>query len=199
MDEENKKTEQSSEENLKKIEEGDSLDVDFVPEEEESNPQAVIKKLREKLKSCEKEKQEYLQGWQRLKADFVNVKKQEVAERESFIKFSEENIVRAIIPTLQNFDLAMTSQTWQEMPLNIRQGIEQVRAQLLETLKSRGLTVIDPIGKAFNPVEHQSTSTITVESEKEDHMVVQVVQKGYKLNEKVIEPAKVVISEFNRT
>ena len=199
MDEENKKTEQSSEENLKKIEEGDSLDVDFVPEEEESNPQAVIKKLREKLKSCEKEKQEYLQGWQRLKADFVNVKKQEVAERESFIKFSEENIVRAIIPTLQNFDLAMTSQTWQEMPLNIRQGIEQVRAQLLETLKSRGLTVIDPIGKAFNPVEHQSTSTITVESEKEDHMVVQVVQKGYKLNEKVIEPAKIVIGEFNRT
>ncbi len=194
MDEENKK--ELPLENEANMEASDSVQISFVPEEEESNPQAVIKKLREKLKACEKERQEYLEGWQRTKADFVNARKQDEADREKFIKFSEENLLKALIPGLQSLERALASEGSAE---NIKQGINMVKSQIMDALKNRGLEEINNVGTKFNPEEHQSTSVVEVTDPAKDHVVMEIVERGYKFNGRVIEPAKVVIGEFKKS
>ncbi len=141
------------------VDNGDLPEVTLVPEEEESNPQAVIKKLRQALKESQKERQEYLEGWQRAKADFVNAKKQEDSDRQSFVKFAGGSLIQSLIPTLRNFNLAMGNSGWESLPETWRKGIEMVRKELLETLAAQGLKETNPVGEIFNPEEHESAST----------------------------------------
>lgn len=177
---------------------GESADVSFIDEQEESNPQAVIKKLRGELAASRKERDEYLAGWQRAKADFVNARKQEEGDRIDFVKFAEEVVIRGLLPALHSFNMLIGSKGFEAVPESWRKGIEQVREQFLAGLKQRGVSEFDPKGELFNPTEHESTSTVPVTDEKDDHRVIEVVQKGYKLNGKVIEPARVIIGEYKQ-
>ncbi len=152
----------------------------------------VVADLRTKLKKSEEEKGEYLTGWQRAKADFINARKQDQEANKLLVKFAEANLVSEIIPVLVSFDIAFAnSETLENVPADWRKGIEQIYSKLLAILAEHNVEVINPLGKQFDPTLAEAVGMISTQNPEEDHVVLSVLQKGYKLHERVISPAKV--------
>ncbi len=172
-------------------------DITIETDEEEVDPKETIKKLRMALKAATKEKQEYLDGWQRIKADFINAKRLEEESRKSFIQFSEARLVEELIPILESFDMATSNRTlWESLPKEWRTGMEQVQNQLFGVLSGRGLSAINPIEETFDPALHSAVGVVPVSEKSRDQKIEQVVQKGYALHGKTLRPARVLVGEF---
>ena len=142
--------------------------------------------MRERLKQALSEKDEYLAGWQRAKADLVNYKKEADREREMRAKFAAEDIIESLMPILDSFNLARANkETWERVDRNWRQGIEYIHAQLLRTLFERGFAEIDPpLGSIFDIGEHASVENVATDDTNKDGTIAEVVQKGYALSGK---------------
>lgn len=158
-----------------------------------------IKKLRTDLKKCQEEKGEYLAGWQRAKADFVNRERLLKEDAKLLSTHVLSRFLQDLMPVLDGFDLAVTSPAWQSADPSWRTGIEAVQKQLVDALSKNGVTIFDPRGAAFDPVKHEAVGTVPVSSEGEDHIVQTVLQKGYIAGERVVRPAKVVIGQYSPT
>ena len=125
-------------------------------EEEANNPAETIKNKR-KLKACEVDKVEYLAGWQRSKADSINARKEEEERRKDIVKFSEKSLLLELINLADSFDgLYANKEGWERIEKNWRQGMEHLRSQLMNVMKSRGVEVIESLGKIFNPKDNES-------------------------------------------
>lgn len=177
---------------------GETGETEEIVSEEDENTPRLLSKLREKLKECEGEKQEYLNGWQRAKADFVNFKKRSEEERKEFIKFANWRLIEEIIPTLESFEMAFSNRkVWESLPIEWRNGIEYIHSQLLSVLKSNGLEELSPAkGEKFDPNIHIAESSIPAFDKKEDNVIIQIVKKGYRLNGKIIMPPRVIVAEY---
>ena len=151
-------------------------------------PEDRIKLLRQKLKESDKAKIEYLDGWQRLKADFVNFKKREDEGKEMFMKFARESLVVDLLPVLESFHMAFVNkEAWEKVDPAWRKGVEYIHTQLTQTLENQGLQKVDPaLGSAFDPNEHTSIGTIANEDTAKQHTIAEVVQLGYRLNGKLV-------------
>ncbi len=160
----------------------------------EMTPQDHIKRLRDKLREANTEKQEYLDGWQRLKADYINYKKREEEGKAEFLKFSREGVISDMLPILESFHMAFANkEAWEKVDPSWRVGVEYIHTQLLQVLAGHGLTEVDPIGEMFNPNEETSIGTIPTSDISLDHKVAEVAQLGYKLNGKLIRSPRVKI------
>lgn len=176
----------------------ESVEDELVFEDAEENTEEPIKKFRKKLKKCEEEKQEYLNGWQRAKADFINARKKEDELRLGLVSFVKEGLISDILTTVDNFDMAFANKDmWESVDKNWRIGIEHIHSQLLKTLEEHGLKQFNPKGEVFDTSRHDSVETIIVDNKDEDHKIVEVLQKGYELNGKIIRPAKVKVGALN--
>lgn len=145
----------------------------------------------EDLLKCLKEKDEYLDGWKRAKAELINYKKDEAKRFEAIIKFSNEALIRETIKVLDNFDLALNSL---EKEGKAEGGIYLIRAQLEDILKQNGLERIAVnIGQQFDPAFHEAVAS--VESDKESGIITEEVERGYFLNGKLIKPARVKVAK----
>src|SRR3989338_4076705 len=102
----------------------DSQDLDDSVVAEE-NAALAVKKLREKLKICEQERQEYLSGWQRAKADLINARKRDEEGMRELAKFANEGLIVELIPVLDSFEMAMKNkEAWDKVEKNWRVGVE---------------------------------------------------------------------------
>ena len=156
-----------------------------------------IKALKEELKAVQKERQEYLEGWQRAKADLINFKKETDANRRKMVSLATEDVIIEIIPVLDSFDMAFqNTESWNQAPENWRRGVEYIYSQLLSILTNHGITQLNPVGEQFNPHMHDSGETVSVDSEKEEGKILSVIQKGYQLHEKLIRAPKVRVGHF---
>ncbi len=157
-------------------------------------PEDHIKRLRLKLRETVEEKQGYLDGWQRLKADFVNYKKREDEGKEEFIKFARESLISDLLPVLESFHMAFANQeAWEKVDPSWRKGVEHIHAQLIQILEGHGLSEIDPVNKDFDPKEHESVGNVSTEDTAKHHKIAEVVQLGYRLNGKMVKPPKVKV------
>lgn len=173
-----------------------SGDLQFESEEDLESPALALKKLREKLKVCEKEKKEYLDGWQRMRADFANVKKDEETRRGEMIKFAAEGLVEDLLPVLDSFSMAFgNKEAWEKVDANWRKGVEYIYTQMLSVLESRGLTEIGKVGESVDPRLHIAIAELPTESSAKADTIAEVIQKGYRLHSKVIRPANVKVFE----
>ncbi len=181
---------------IKDENESSDLDDSVVAEE---NAAETIKKLREKLKAAEADKQEYMIGWQRAKADMVNARKRDESERAEFIKFSNERLIEDLMPVLESFDMAMgNKEAWEKVDKNWRVGVEYIYSQLQKTLSENGLKEINPLNQKFDHALHEAVTYEPVEDEKLDQVVIGIIQKGYSLNGKVLKAARVKVGEFKK-
>ncbi len=181
-----------------KTEDEDDIEIESYNEDAEfsegMSPQDRIKHLREKLRECIKDKQEYLDGWQRLKADFVNFKKRNAEEKEYFLKFSRESIITDLLPVLESFHMAFANkEAWEKVDPAWRSGVEHIHTQFVQVLAGYGLTEIDPTGKPFDPNEQMSIGTTYTTDTAKYHTVAEVLQTGYKLGDRLIKAPKVKI------
>lgn len=163
----------------------------------EDGDKSEINKLKKKLKKCLAERQEYLNGWQRAQADFINARKEHESARKESDAFVKKDVFSRIIPVVDSFEMAFKDRkAWEQIDKNWRSGIEYIYKQLLDTMKEGGLSLIDPLGEKFNPQLHESVELIKVNKKEKDGEIVEVMQKGYKINEKIIRPARVKVAEF---
>jgi molecular chaperone GrpE len=143
------------------------------------------------FEKLQKERDEYLDGWKRAKADFVNYKKDEMARIEGILKLSNEQLIRDLIPVLDSFDLALDSLGEDK---KMERGVYLIRSQFEDVLKKYGLErVAVTIGEEFNPAVHDAVAS--VESEHPPGSVVEEVERGYKLGNKVIRAARVKVAK----
>ena len=160
----------------------------------EMTPQEHIKRLRDKIREVTKEKQEYLDGWQRSKADYANYRKREEESKGEFLKFAREGMIADLLPILESFHMAFANkEAWAKVDPSWRTGVEYIHTLLLQTLAGHGLTEIDPTGEVFNPNEQTSIGTVPTDDSSLDHKVAEVAQLGYKLHGKLIRSPRVKI------
>lgn len=174
----------------------DSVDSDVHYESEEENeaPALVIKKLREKNRLCEKEKKEYLDGWQRMRADFANARKDEESRRGELIKFASEGLIEDLLPVLDSFTSAFANkEAWEKVDANWRKGVEYIYAQMYSVLESRGLGHIGAVGEKLDPRIHIVVEEVVTEDGAQADTIADVIQKGYRFHSKVIRPASVKV------
>jgi len=159
----------------------------------------ITKKLREDLRICRSEKEEYLTGWQRAKADYVNLQKELDNSRINISIHSREKMAKNFLPVLDSFDMAFANkEAWEKVDKNWRMGIEYIYTQFMTSLSESGIEKISDIGVTFNPNFHESISVIPTEKEGEDHTVESILQVGYRIGDRIIRPARVNIYEFKK-
>ena len=162
-------------------------DIEIVNEEE--GIKEKLKKTKEELRICQKEKEEYLAGWQRAKADFINYKKDEEKNREEFAKFAAKNLIYDILQITDSVDIAIKH--------GGGEGIKEIKNQFLEILRRYGVEeIVIKKGNKFDPAEHESITEEAVEKEDLDGAVVEELQKGYKLFNRVLRPSKVKVGAY---
>lgn len=169
-------------------------EIQFEEVAEEENPALALKRLREKLRICEAEKKEYLDGWQRMRADFANARKGEETRRGEMIQFALEGLVGDFLPILDSFSMAFANkEAWEKVDANWRKGVEYIYAQLFSILEARGLAEVGKAGEVMDPREHIAIETVPTDDTSKDHTISEVVQKGYRMHSKIIRPARVKV------
>ncbi|MCS6967365.1 MAG: nucleotide exchange factor GrpE [Cytophagales bacterium] len=146
-----------------------------------------IQKLKEELNEV---KDKYL----RLYADFENYRKRVAKERQEFLVMANEELILKLLPVLDDFERAQKSLTTDTQSNQaMRQGFELIYTKLLKVLESKGLKSFSAQGEVFNPDLHEAITQVAAPSEEMKGKVVEEVEKGYILGEKVIRFAKVVV------
>lgn len=162
----------------------------------EDNAIEALKKLKLKLKQVESEKTEYLTGWQRAKADLINARKRDEESHRELAKYANESLIADLLPVLDSFDMAMANkESWEKVDKNWRVGVEYIVQNLRKTLEEHGLKEINPIGEKFDVMQHESVDHVKVDDKSSVGKVVEVVNKGFSLNGKIIKVPKVKIGE----
>lgn len=136
--------------------------------------------------------EEYLQLAQRVQADFDNFRRRTVQEREDLIKYGSMRLVSNLLPTLDNFERAMSAAANDVGQL--REGIELIHRQLLDALGKEGVKPMDTVGQEFDPNFHEAVMQAPSE-EHRDNIIMEEFQKGYMLAERVIRPAMVKVAK----
>ncbi|MES2202935.1 MAG: nucleotide exchange factor GrpE [Patescibacteria group bacterium] len=158
----------------------ETSEEEFVSEEEADGGPAALKSLRERLKKAVEEKQEYLEGWQRSRADFANYKREEASlllDKEGRLK---AELVEALLPTLDTLELAIRH--------NNDETLRMLQKQFDQSLKKVGVERFGEKGEEFDPTKHEALA-----KHSEDHLVTDVQRSGYKINDHIIRPAQVII------
>ncbi len=154
---------------------------------EKVSVEAIIKSLEEKTKELE----EIKDRWLRVCAEFDNYRKRMQKEIREIKELATEALVKDILPVLDNFERALQHAPDPEDPFV--EGVRMIFNQLKEILKNRGLVSIEASGQIFNPNEHEALAQI--ESALPQGTVVQVYERGYKMGNRLLRPAKVIVSK----
>jgi molecular chaperone GrpE len=144
------------------------------------------------LSKLEKEIAELKDNHLRQYADFENYKRRSMKERVEMIKSAGTDIISSLLPVLDDFDRALKAMN-SEVDDSNRAGIILIQQKLMSTLEQRGLKPMESIGKEFDVEVHEAITKIPVEDEKMKDKVIDEVEKGYWLNDKVLRYAKVVV------
>ena len=153
-----------------------------------------IEELKNKLEEKEKEAKENYDRLLRTAADLENYKKRVAKEKEDWTKFANEDLIKAILPFIDNLERAINHAEKVVDSGVLIEGVRLTIQQLLQTLNKFGLSSFESIGKPFDPAMHEAM--LVVETDKhEPNQVVEEFQKGYLLNNRLIRPATVSVSK----
>src|SRR3989344_2172351 len=172
-----------------------SDEIDFEADEElgdVAGAQAKIKKLREQLKEAQQNGAEYLDGWQRCKADSINGRKEALADAARRAAREKLALIEDIIPVLDSFDMAAGSESWAEVSDGFRTGMEQVRNQLLDVLSHHGVDRFGKIGEQFDPRLHEAVQEVE-DVAGAQHSIIKILRYGYRSENGILRPAQVFV------
>ncbi|MDO8492617.1 MAG: nucleotide exchange factor GrpE [bacterium] len=161
-------------------------------EDEEITPQEALKKLRQKLKDCQKEGREYLDGWQRAKADYVNLLKRFSAERTLAEETGTLQAIQELLPVLKSLKRAESAGKITDDFAGIKKQIETA----FERLNVSEIKVT--LGEKFNPAEHEALGRDKVGEKTADDTITAVLESGFKIGERVIAPVKVQVGVYEQ-
>ncbi len=172
---------------------GKDIDVDFEPEDELGSVGAIkakLAKLKEELEVIKKERAEYLDGWQRCKADMVNSRRDADEARARAFEVGRENFILSLLPALDSFDMAMQGDAWQKVDATWRIGVESIKTQIENVLVENNVSAFGAVGDKFDPSLHEP---IQEEQGGEAHIISKVFRRGYKAKNRILRPAQVAV------
>ena len=149
--------------------------------------------MKEKtIEELKKQAEEYLNGWKRERADFLNYKQEEMERIAGLMKYASEEMTLRILPVMDN---CLTAE--KNIPKELKEdehvkGLLQIHQQMRALLKSRGIEEIEVLGKTFDPNFHEVVKEV---EGPDSQVIVEEVQRGYLMHGKVIRPAKVIITK----
>lgn len=179
------------------VDNSEVLEFEFNDDGEE-DLKKTIKKMRADLNACKKEKEEYLIGWQKERADFVNYKKQEEDRKANFSESLRERILTRFLTVADSFNMAFANrEAWEKVDENWRKGVEYIYTQMNTIFEEYGVKSIGETGESFDHNIHHSIEMVFTDKKEDDHKIAEVIQKGYKLGDRVIRPARVNVFEYH--
>jgi molecular chaperone GrpE len=173
---------------LQEVGEDPGMTEDAEPEEPDVVAQGERAGVAEELEALRRERDEYLDALQRLKAEFENSRKRQEREKARILETASERLVVELLPILDNLDRAL------EVEGDIQAGVRAIRDQLVAVLGKEGLLPVASDGQPFDPNVHEAVMGQPSE-EQEEGTILQTFQRGYVLNGKPIRPAKVVVAK----
>jgi molecular chaperone GrpE len=148
-----------------------------------------VETLKEKLAELKAKAEANLAGWQRAQADFINYKKRAEQEKQDLSKFANSVLILNLLPVLDDFERAFSSIPPKAGKMSWVDGIRLVERKLWAVLQAQGVTPIKALGEPFDPQFHEAVR----EDKGKDGIVIEEVQKGYMLEDRVIRPTMVVV------
>ncbi len=164
--------------------------------EEPAAKKVEPEKIHSVMEELQKEKDELLGKLQRVSADYINFQKRVSKQTADTIAYEKEKIIKTLLPALDNFEHTLQNAASAENTDVLLKGIRIIYDQILDILKSHGVERIDALGAKFDPALHEVIAQ-RAESEKQDNIVLEEFQKGYKLNGRVIRPSRVIVNKLS--
>ena len=166
----------------------DKTGDDISPQEEEQDMAAALEEVRNKLQESE-------EMVLRLAADFDNTKKRLERERDTSLKYAEENILKELLPGIDNIERAMDQAHEAKSIESLLEGVTLTRDGLLAVLEKFGVKAIESAGEPFDPNIHEAIAMEETDA-MEPNFVLREFQKGYVYKDRLLRPAKVIVSKL---
>ncbi len=160
---------------------------------EEKKEPTPLEKLQAQLDEKTRESSEYFDKWLRLRAEMENFKKRMQKEKADHLRFGNEDLLKALLPILDNLNRAMDHGKNGRENSPLLAGVEMIHKELLNILERFGVKPIPAAGEVFDPEKHEAISQ--EESDLEANRVVAAVQNGYFYHDRLLRPAKVIVSK----
>jgi molecular chaperone GrpE len=161
---------------------------------DEETPKSEAEKLQEALAEAQAQATEYLDGWQRTQAEFANYKKRQAAERIQITAMANANLLRKLFAILDDFERATKAMPEDFSQATWFEGIELIQQKLKGVIKSEGVEPIDAEGALFDPRYHEAVTYEEVAGY-EEGQIIEEIQRGYVLGERVLRPALVRVAK----
>ena len=171
----------------------DREELDFESEDEFGEAgaaKAKMAKLRAELKETQQKAAEYLDGWQRAKAEMINAKKEAMEASARASVRGRDAFIEELIPALDGFDMAMQGDAWSAVDKTWRVGIESIKSQIENVLKAHDIEIYGKEGDQFDPRLHEPIQEAEGGA---SHTVAKVFRCGYRTKERVLRPAQVAV------
>jgi len=159
---------------------------------EKKKEQSPLERLQEQLAEKTREASENFDKWLRLRAELENYKKRMQKEKADLMRFGNESLLKSILPILDNLERAIDHGKDLKESASLLEGVELTLKQFLDTLERFGVKPVPAMGEVFDPEKHEAISY--QESDQEPHRVISEVLKGYLFHERLLRPAKVIVS-----
>ncbi len=174
-------------------EETNNEEIEIVEEGDGSNEK--VRKLKKELDACKIDKEEYLKGWQRAKADYINLSKS-TSERERYaIARSTDDILRDMLDIVDNLEYAFTHDM-PDSPWVL--GIRNTYNKLLALLKKYDIAKIEVKDTKFDPTLHEAIEIEETANTAEDDTIIEELQSGYVIKGRVLRPSKVKVAHYKK-
>lgn len=131
----------------------------------------------------------------RLQAEMVNMRQRNQKEREDAARYRSQDLAKELLPAIDNLERALEADVDGEHSEALKKGVQMVLDNLKQALKTHGVEEIPALGEMFDPNVHQAVQTVPVDEDHQADTVVQELQKGYKLHDRVLRPAMVVVAQ----
>ena len=158
-----------------------------------TTPEAEIRRLREELAARTREAEASQDRYLRAMAEFDNARKRAVREREELIKGANENLIRDLLPVLDNLDRALAAAKGDPSAAAVSAGVELIQRELLRTLEKFGITTFSSVGAPFDPERHEAIARVPATG-RPDMTIVDEIARGYLLGGRVLRPAMVTVA-----
>jgi molecular chaperone GrpE len=167
----------------------DSEEAQNIPAEPEAVEIEDVEGLKQALAQEKKKTEDYLASWQRAQADFINYKRRNEQERQDFNRFANAELLRSLLPILDDLDRALASVPARTGKHSWLEGVRLVDRKLRASLEAQGLTPIKALGEPFDPNFHEAVR----QDKGKEGIVIEEFQKGYMMHDKLLRPARVVV------
>jgi molecular chaperone GrpE len=164
------------------------------PRSDEDGEADQVERDIDEIAEAKRERDEYLELAQRTKADFENYRKRVTKETSEALARGKADLARQLLPALDNLERALDAGEDPSAHEALVKGVAMVRDELHNRLEGAGVESFDPTGQRFDPQQHEALSTMPSEGT-ESGVVLETVEKGYRLNGQVLRAAKVVVSQ----